>query len=147
MARVNLSKALPDLYQKIGELDQGVTQALKRARIPEGFSHLLKLRASQINGCDFCIKIHSQDAFNGGESLDRISLLAAWRETEEFSPFEKAALNLVETITEIAVGQIPDSIYQQANEVLNDEQIAAIEWAAIVINSWNRIAIASRYPV
>lgn len=147
MNRVNLGKSNPSLYKKVLELDNLVTQALLDAGIEEGFTHLLKLRASQINQCAFCIRMHTQDALNHGESIERVTLLNAWQETNYFSDSERASLQLVEDITRIADDQVPDSTYKKASEHLNNEQIAAIEWLAITINTWNRIGISSRYLV
>jgi AhpD family alkylhydroperoxidase len=133
-ARVNLGKAAPELYQAVSRLD-------------EGFCHLLKLRASQINQCAFCVRMHTRDALASGESTDRLSVLTAWRETEYFTQKERAALELVEAITLISDGQVPDSVYAKAVEALSSEEMVAIEWLSVVINTWTRIAISSRYPV
>jgi len=146
-ARVNLSKSAPALYQTVIELDRLASEALTKAGIEEGFSHLLRLRASQINQCAFCVRLHARDALASGESSDRVAILAAWKETEYFNQKERAALDLVEAITLISDGQVPDAIYEQATASLSKEEVSAIEWIAIVINTWNRIAISSRYPV
>lgn len=145
--RVNLSKSAPALYQTVIELDRLATEAVTTAGIAEGFSHLLRLRASQINQCAFCVRLHARDALASGESSDRVAILAAWKETEYFNPKERAALELVEAITLISDGQVPDAIYEQAAVNLSKEEVSAIEWLAVVINTWNRIAISSRYPV
>lgn len=145
--RVNIGKEMPELYQAVIKLEKQLTVALVDAGIEEGFSHLLRLRASQINECAFCIRMHTRDAVNSGESADRIAVLPAWKETEYFNSKERAALDLVEAITLISDSQLPDSIYEQAAANLSKEEISAIEWLAVVINIWNRIAISSRYPV
>lgn len=145
--RVNLGKAFPNLYQQVAELDKLATEAARSANIADGLSHLLRLRASQINGCAFCIIMHTRDALASGESSDRISVLPAWRETSYFNTKERAALELVEAVTLITEGQVADDVYERAAACLTQEEIAAIEWLAIIINSWNRIAVASRYPV
>jgi AhpD family alkylhydroperoxidase len=145
--RVNLGKSAPELYQAVRELDRLASQSVSKAGIDDGFSHLLRLRASQINQCAFCVRLHARDASASGESSDRIAVLSAWRESDYFTDKERAALGLVESITTISEGQLPDAIYQQAAEHLSGEEISAVEWLAIVINNWNRIAISSRYPV
>ncbi len=145
--RVNLGKSAPALYQSVIELDRLASEALTTAGISEGFSHLLRLRASQINQCAFCVRLHARDALSSGESGDRVAVLAAWKETEYFTSKERAALELVEAITLVSDGQVPDSIYEQAAANLSKEELSAIEWLAVVINTWNRIAISSRYPV
>ncbi len=145
--RINLGKSAPGLYQAVCDLDKLSSDVVVAAGISEGFSHLLRLRASQINQCAFCIRLHTRDAITSGESSDRISVLPAWRETDYFDKKERAALAMVEEITLVSIGQVPDVVYQQAVSNLSKEEISAIEWLAIVINAWNRIAISSRYPV
>jgi AhpD family alkylhydroperoxidase len=146
-ARVNLGKAAPELYQAVSSLDKLASQATKSAGLDEGFCHLLRLRASQVNQCAFCVRMHTRDALDSGESTDRISVLTAWRETQYFTQKERAALELVEAITLISNGQVPDSVYAKAAEELSSEEMAAVEWLSVVINTWNRVAISSRYPV
>lgn len=145
--RVNLGKSAPELYYSVVKLDQLATQAIAAAGISEGFAHLLRIRASQMNKCAYSIRLHTLDALAKGESLDRISVLPAWREALYFDERERAALELLEAITLVAQQQVPDSIYAHASTLLSDEEIAAIEWLAVVINAWNRIAVASRYTV
>ena len=145
--RINLGKSAPKLYQALAELDRQASEAVAQAGITEGFSHLLRLRASQVNQCAVCIRLHTRDALGSGESSDRLAVLPAWRETAYFTPQERAALELVEAITLVADGQVPDAVYTQAAAVLSDAEISAVEWLAIVINAWNRVAISSRYPV
>ncbi len=99
MSAVNLSKENPDLYQKISELDTAVHQAAQEAGLSSTLVELVKLRISQINGCAFCLRLHTQEAIKGGESTDRLAVLAAWQESQYFSEQEMAALSLAETST------------------------------------------------
>jgi AhpD family alkylhydroperoxidase len=145
--RVNIGKAAPKLYQAVADLDKLAVEAVAAAGLAEGFAHLLRLRASQINQCAFCVRMHSKDALASGETPDRISVLPAWRETGYFNDKERAALELIEAITLISDGQVPDAVYEHAAANLSKEEIAAVEWLGVVINAWNRIAISSRYPV
>ena len=145
--RVNLGKSAPELYRAVTGLDRLASEAVEKAGIATGFAHLLRLRASQLNQCAFCVRMHAKDAAADGESADRIAVLPAWRETGYFDQKERAALALVEAITLIADGQVPDAIYEDAAAHLSDDEISAVEWLAVVINAWNRIAIPSRYPV
>ena len=145
--RVNIGKVAPELYQAVVELDKLTADAVALAGLPEGFAHLLRLRASQLNGCAYCVRLHTRDALASGESNDRVSVLPAWRETGYFDDKERSALELVEAITLISDGQVPDSVYEQAAAKLSKDEITAVEWLAVVINAWNRIAISSRYPV
>lgn len=147
MSRINLGQSAPDLYKKVAELDALAMQKVQEAQLSEGFAHLLKLRASQINQCAFCIRLHTQDALKTGETAERIALLSAWRETEYYDQAEGAALSLMEAITLVAEGQVPDEVYEDALPFLTDAQISAVEWLAVVINAWNRITVSSRYSV
>lgn len=147
MSRINLGQSAPDLYKKVAELDALAMQKVQEAQLSEGFAHLLKLRASQINQCAFCIRLHTQDALKTGETAERIALLSAWRETEYYDQAEGAALSLMDAITLVAEGQVPDEVYEDALPFLTDAQISAVEWLAVVINAWNRIAVSSRYSV
>jgi len=145
--RVVLSKVAPELYQTVLDLESATNEYVLSAGITAGFSHLLRLRASQLNQCAFCVRMHTRDALASGESSDRISVLPAWRETDYFNDKERTSLALCEAVTLIAEGQIPAAVYEQAADVLSEAEISAVEWLSVVINTWNRIAIASRYPV
>ena len=145
--RVNLSKAAPDLYRTVLALDQQVTERAKLAGMSVGFTNLLRLRASQINGCAFCVRLHGRDALVAGEPTDRLLMLDAWRESQYFDDEERAALALLEAVTLVDEGQVPEAVYREARATLSADKIAAIEWLAIVMAAWNRIAISSRYRV
>lgn len=145
--RVNLGKAAPELYRSVDGLDKQARDLAASAGFADGLVHLLKLRASQINQCAFCVRMHTRDALKSGETSDRISVLTAWRESGYFTEKERAALSLTEAVTRISEGQVPDAVYDEAASHLSDQEIAAVEWLAVVINAWNRIATSSRYPV
>jgi len=145
--RVNIGKAVPELYKAIAGLDKLSAEVAAAAGLAEGFTHLLRLRASQINQCAFCVKMHTSDALASGESIGRVSVLPAWRETAYFNDKERASLELIEAMTLISDGQVPDEVYERVAGMLSKEEIAAVEWLGVVINAWNRIAISSRYPV
>jgi AhpD family alkylhydroperoxidase len=145
--RINLKKSNPTAFNKVIELNNEVKLLIKKANIEEGFFHLLLLRVSQINGCAFCLRMHTKDALDCGERIERISVIPAWRETQYFNEKERASLSLVEAISNITQGQVPNEVYEEAKEVLNEDEIVAVEWSAITMNTLNRIAIASRYEV
>lgn len=145
--RISISRSSPDLLQTVVKLERQVNEYVLSAGLSEGFTHLLRLRASQLNQCAYCIRMHTRDALTSGETADRISVLPAWRETEYFTDKERAALALIEAVTLIADGQVPDSVYEQAVAVLAQEEILAVEWLGIAINIWNRVAIPSRTVV
>jgi len=98
MQRINLGKVAPELYKTVLELENLSMQKVQQAGLEIGFSHLLKLRASQINQCAFCVRMHTQDAMKAGESMERIALISAWQESGYFSEKERAALILIEEI-------------------------------------------------
>ncbi len=145
--RVSLREKWPDLYQGVNALEEQAGRHAASAGIEEGFAHLLRLRASQLNGCAFCVRMHTRDALASGEPADRVSVLPAWRETGYFTTKERAALALMEAVTLIAHGQVPDAVYAEAAAALSADEIAAVEWLGVVINAWNRIAIPSRTRV
>lgn len=145
--RVNVGKAAPEIYQAVVALDKLVAERVKAAGMAVGFTHLLRLRASQINGCAYCVRLHSHDALAAGESHDRIVLLDAWRESAYFDNKERAALALLEAVTLVNNGQVPEAVYGEAAAALSPDEIAVVEWLAIVMAAWNRIAISSRYVV
>jgi AhpD family alkylhydroperoxidase len=110
------------------------------------FVHLLKLRASQINGCAFCIDMHSIDARAAGETEQRLYALNAWRETPFFSDRERAALAWIEAITLVSQGHVSDDVYEEVRAHFTEKEIFDLTIVATTINVWNRIAVASRTP-
>ena len=105
---------------------------------------LIKIRASQINGCAFCIDMHTKDARLHGETEQRIYALNSWRETPFFTPEERAALAFTEAVTLIATDHVSDALYEEVSQYFSPEQIANLLMAIVTINAWNRIAIATR---
>jgi AhpD family alkylhydroperoxidase len=105
--------------------------------------HLIKIRASQINGCAYCLNMHNKEARAIGETEQRLYTLNAWRETPFFSARERAALAWAEAVTRIGKG-VPDAVFHEAREHFSEKELADITWATVAINSWNRIAISSR---
>jgi AhpD family alkylhydroperoxidase len=105
---------------------------------------LVKIRASQINGCAYCIAMHTADARKLGETDERMHLLNAWREAPVFTARERAALAWVEAVTLINKGHAPDEIYQEARSQFSDKELVDLTAAIVAINAWNRLAIAFR---
>ena len=108
------------------------------------FVHLLKLRASQINGCAYCIDMHAIDARACGETEQRLYALDAWRETPFYDDRERAALAWVEAITLVAQTHVPDSVYDEVRKQFTEQQIVDLTYVAATINAWNRIAVSLR---
>jgi len=108
------------------------------------FVHLLKLRASQINGCAFCIDMHSLDARAAGETEQRLYALNAWRETPFFTDRERAGLAWMEAVTLVAQTHVPDEVYEEALAHFSEKEIVDLTYLAMTINAWNRLAVATR---
>ena len=145
--RINMASEVPSMYKKLFDMEQEGKELIQNAQIEEGFSHLLKLKASQINKCAYCVRLHTKDALACGETIERISVVSAWEDSDYFSLKERACLSLVEAITLVSYDQVSDTVYENAKEVLTKEELVSVEWLAILINSWNRLAISSRYIV
>jgi AhpD family alkylhydroperoxidase len=121
-----------------------LSQAAEGLGIEKGLLHLIKLRASQINGCAFCIVMHTREALRDGERNERLHLLNAWHETDLYSPRERAALAWTEAVTLIADSHAEDTVYQEAAAQFPGRALADLTLAIITINGWNRLAIAFR---
>ena len=106
--------------------------------------HLLKLRASQINGCAYCIDMHSIDARAAGETEQRLYALDAWRETPFFDDRERAALAWIEAVTLVSQSHVPDAVYDEARSHFSEKEIVDLTYLASTINAWNRIAVSMR---
>lgn len=146
-SRVSLGKQTPTAYQAMAALAGEVDAKTSEVGLDPRLVELVKIRTSQLNGCAFCLDMHTRDALGHGETSERLAVLPAWRETGFFSEHERAALALAEAVTLVAEGQVPDDVYAAASDVLSDPQLSAVTWLAVVMNGWNRIAITSRYPV
>ncbi len=106
--------------------------------------HLIKMRASQINGCAYCIDMHSKDARALGETEQRLYELDAWRETPFYNDKERAALEWTEAITLVSQTHVPDSVYEEVQKYFNEKEIVDLTFVVTTINAWNRLAIALR---
>ncbi|HLO19121.1 MAG TPA: carboxymuconolactone decarboxylase family protein, partial [Sphingomicrobium sp.] len=137
--RMDITKLAPDAYKHLIALEQTIAPKLE----PKLF-HLIKVRASQINGCAFCIAMHTDEAIRDGDSPERLFLLDAWHESSVFSEKERAALEWVEEITLIAEGHASKEAFDGLKRFFSEEEIAYLTLAAAMINTWNRIAISSR---
>ena len=138
--RFNLSEADPKAYQAM----LGLEKYIAASGLDKQLYELIKTRASQINGCAYCINMHTRDALKMGETAQRLFLLDAWWETELYSQKERAVLALTEAMTQIALGPVSDEIYEAAREHLDEKEFAAVMMAIVTINAWNRIAITSQ---
>ncbi|TAL82433.1 MAG: carboxymuconolactone decarboxylase family protein [Rhodanobacter sp.] len=138
--RIDYSKAAPDVFKAMLDLEAGV----RRSGLEHAMLELVKTRASQINGCAYCLDMHSKDARAAGETEQRLYLLSAWRETAFYSPRERAALAWTEAVTQVSMSELSDTLYAEVREHFNEKEIVELTLAIIAINGWNRLAIAFR---
>ncbi|MGN6848341.1 MAG: carboxymuconolactone decarboxylase family protein [Sphingomicrobium sp.] len=137
--RMDLTKLAPDAYRHLLQLEQTIG-----AHVDRKLLHLIKLRASQINGCAFCIGMHTDEALRDGEKPERLLLLDAWHESTAFSEKERAALDWAEEVTLIAESHASQEAFDGLKRFFSEEEIGYLTLAAAMINTWNRIAISSR---
>lgn len=142
-----LDKTNPDLYAALMTAARGVTDAATSAGLTPGLVELLCVRVSQINGCAFCLDLHTKRAGEAGESPRRLAVLDAWHETELFDEVERAALEWVETVTTLPTAEERLAVEYRVRESLSDAEFAAVSWLAVTMNAANRLSIASRHPV
>lgn len=138
--RIDPRQLVPDLMGAMVALEQGVAEAGLEPRL----RHLVKTRASQINGCAFCIHMHTREARSTGESEERLYLLSAWRESPLYSERERAALAWTEAVTKIAETGAPAADYELLRRHFTEKEAAALTFLIATINAWNRLAIAFR---
>jgi len=137
--RMNVAATAPEVYRHLMKLEELVV-----AKIDARLLHLLKLRASQINGCAYCIGMHTDEALRDGEPVERLTLLDAWPESSLYSDKERAALQWIEEVTLIADTGASDEAYDKLRTQFSDDEVVWLTTAATLINAWNRIAISSR---
>ncbi|MFF0829380.1 carboxymuconolactone decarboxylase family protein [Brevibacillus sp. NPDC003359] len=138
-ARFNYRAANPEAYQTMLKLENFVNESGLDKKLIE----LIKIRASQINGCAFCMDMHTQDARKLGETEQRIYLISLWRESAVYTEAERAVLALTEAVTVITANGVSEELYQQVREHFDENQYVALIMAINTINSWNRIAIST----
>ncbi len=135
-------------YQKLAprglQAMLGLQGYVNGAGLEHSLLELVKMRASQINGCAYCLDMHSKDARAAGETEQRLYLLDAWEETSLYSARERAALEWTEAVTRVADGHVPDEVYRSAREHFNEEELVNLTYALVAINGWNRLCIAFR---
>jgi AhpD family alkylhydroperoxidase len=135
--RIQLSVVAPKQMAAMFRLERSI-------EIGDRLGNLIKVRASQINGCAFCIDMHWKDARAGGESEERLYSLGAWRQSHLYEKQERAALELCEAMTLVADGQVPDEVWDLVRAAFGEDELAQLVFAIAAINAWNRLMIASR---
>ena len=139
-SRIDINRDARDLYRAYLGLDRAVADSVLSRELAE----LVRIRASQINGCAYCIDMHTRDALAGGDSPQRLFATSAWRESPLFSDRERAALALTEAVTLIAEHRRLDDAYEQAAEHFAADELAALLYTIVTINGWNRLAVTTQ---
>ncbi|MER5227997.1 carboxymuconolactone decarboxylase family protein [Streptomyces flaveus] len=147
LRRIFLDKQSPKAFHALVQTSEAVRAVAAEAKLDRTTVELINLRVSQINGCAYCLDRHTKAALRGGESTQRLGVLAAWRDTELFTRSERAALALAEATTDPTKAETQASAYEAARQVLTDDQISAAIWVAITINAFNRVSIMSKHPL
>lgn len=138
--RLDYSKIVPKALKGMLELEKYV----HGSGLERSLYELVKTRASQINGCAYCLDMHTKDARKAGETEQRLYALSAWRETPFYTQKERAALEWTEALTLISENDVPDTLYNAVREHFNEEEMVALTMSIVAINGWNRLAIAFR---
>jgi AhpD family alkylhydroperoxidase len=134
--RLSFSTAAPGIYRALAALDAS-------AELEPRLRELVRIRASQLNGCAFCVDMHSVDAQKAGEHDRRIFAVAAWRESSFFDERERAALALTEAMTRLGDGGVPDAVYERAAALFGEDELVRLMGVIIAINAWNRVGVAT----
>ncbi len=138
--RLRYATASPDAYQAMLSLEKFI----RGCGLPHPLLELVKLRASQINGCAFCLDMHWKDARAAGETEERLYMLDAWEEATVYTPRERAALALTEAVTRVAETHVPDAVYEEARRHFSEAELVDLTLAIVTINGWNRLAVSFR---
>lgn len=146
-SRVHLSKSEPEAYRALAAFTAVVGKAAADSGIDDRLKELVLLHCSQLNGCAFCARVHSDRAVKAGVTLDDVAQLHVWRESGVFTERERAAFELAEAFTFIHRGGVSDELYGRVGGILSEKEYVAVSWLSVSINSFNRVAIAGRYPV
>ncbi|WP_432130171.1 carboxymuconolactone decarboxylase family protein [Streptomyces tendae] len=145
--RVFIDKQSPEAYTALRAAAEAVRGVAAAAELDRTLVELVNIRVSQLNACAYCLNVHTRAALRGGETTQRLGVLPAWRDTELFSPAERAALALAEATTHPTDASAQSAAYAQARGVLSEDQISAVIWVAISINAFNRVSVLSKHPV
>ena len=146
--RLDFDSAVPAFSRAMSHLDNAATKELDRVGLDARLRELVRLRASQLNGCAYCVNMHAADARAAGESEQRLALLAVWPETALFDARERAALALTESITRLAETHVPETAWEAASAHFSPDELGALVSLIVTINAWNAIGVSTRaWPV
>jgi AhpD family alkylhydroperoxidase len=142
--RLDVDAAVPAFSKAMAHLDTTATRELDRVGIPVGLRDLLRLRASQLNGCAYCVDTHSKDAAENGETQQRIHATAVWEESPFFTEKERAAFAFTESVTRLTETHVPTADYDAAAAHWSPDEVGALLALIVAINGWNMLAVATR---
>ena len=142
--RLDFDRHAPTFSKALAHLDHAMTKELDRVDLDARLRELVRIRASQLNGCAYCIDMHTKDARAVGETEQRIYALPAWRETPFFSERERAALAFTESVTTMTDSHVPAADYEAVAARFSDDEVAALLGLIVTINAWNAVGVASR---
>ena len=143
-SRLDVDTAIPAFSKAMAHLDTTATKELDRVGIPAGLRDLLRLRASQLNGCAYCVDMHSKDAAENGESQQRIHAVAVWAESPFFTEKERAAFAFTESVTRLSETNVPTADYDAVAAQWSPDEVGALLALIVAINGWNMLAVATR---
>jgi AhpD family alkylhydroperoxidase len=143
-SRLDVDAAVPAFSRAMVHLDTTATRELDRVGFPAGLRELVRIRASQINGCAYCVETHSTDAASAGESAQRINAVAVWNESPFFTEPERAALRFTEVVTRVADTRVPAEEYDAVASLWSPDEVGALLSLIVTINAWNALAVATR---
>ena len=136
--------AVDDLTPEIAKAMNALERTAGESSLEQPLREMVKLRASQINGCVYCVDMHSRDAVAGGDTWRRLNLVAVWREAPYFTARERAALALTEAVTRLADSEVSDAVWNEAAAHFDEKELAELVWAIGIINLWNRLGATAR---
>lgn len=142
--RLDFDRHAAGFARAVAHLDQAATKELDKADFDPRLRELVRIRASQLNGCAYCIDMHTKDARAIGETEQRLYALPAWRETPFFTDAERAALAFTEAVTLLAADHVPDQAYDAVAAAFTEQEIAALVSLIVAINAWNAIGVSTR---
>jgi AhpD family alkylhydroperoxidase len=142
--RLDLDGVAPAFVRAVSALDDAAEAEADLAGIEQGLRELVRLRASQLNGCSYCVDLHSRDAASAGEPVQRLYAVAVWPESNFFTARERAAFTLVEAVTRLSETHVPDEVWREASDAFSDDELAALLALIVSVNAWNQLAVSTR---
>lgn len=144
LTRLDIDTTTPAFSRALASLDAAATRELDEADIEPGLRELIRLRASQLNGCAYCVAQHTRDALTAGEPIGRVAAVSVWRESPFFTARERAAFALTDSMTRVADTHVPEADWREASAQLSPAELGALVALVVVINAWNAVGVTTR---